>query len=85
MLNAPAETVGERLRVARLLAGLDQTEIGHMVGVSRPTVSSWERGLREPSVSQFIAWALATKQPLDRMIEGLPPCTPWDSNPEPTD
>lgn len=87
MLNVSVNTVAARLRAARLLAGLDQAEIAHAVGVGRTTVSSWERGFTEPSVSQFIAWARETKQPVDQLIDGLPgvKCTPWDLNPEPTD
>jgi transcriptional regulator with XRE-family HTH domain len=84
LMTVNAMTVGERLRASRLLAGIDQTEMGRIVGASRPTVSNWERGITEPTVSQFLRWAEATKQPADQMIDGLV-CTPWDLNPEPTD
>ncbi|WP_419719556.1 helix-turn-helix domain-containing protein [Microbacterium oxydans] len=56
-----------------------------LIGVGSATVSRWERGIAEPSVTQFALWAAATQQPLDRMIEGLEWCTPSDLNREPTD
>uniref|UniRef100_UPI003D6D66CF helix-turn-helix domain-containing protein n=1 Tax=Microbacterium proteolyticum TaxID=1572644 RepID=UPI003D6D66CF len=85
-LQSHATTVGELLRETRGAAGLTTRQIGPMVGVSFTTVAKWERGLGEPSATQFVLWARATKQPLNQMIEGLSAlCTPWDSNPEPTD
>lgn len=32
------------LKTARLLAGLTQTEIARTMGVSQPTINSWESG-----------------------------------------
>ncbi len=86
MLQSQATTVGQLLKDSRMLAGLTVREIAPHVGVSFATVSAWERGQGEPSARQFVAWAHATKQPLDQMIEGLLPlCTPSDLNREPTD
>lgn len=85
MIQIAAATPAELLKGTRGAAGLTTREIGAKVGVSASTVSAWERGAGEPSATQFILWARATKQPLDQMIEGLSSCTPWDSNPEPTD
>ena len=85
MLQSHTTTVAGRLREARALAGHSVRSIAPLVGVTRTTVSNWENGLSEPSISQFALWAAATKQPLDRMIEGLEWCTPRDLNPEPTD
>ena len=87
MMSVEAETVAGRLRASRVLCGLDQSHMAVALGVARTTVSNWERGIYEPNVSQFIAWARMTKQPVYQLIDGLPgvECTPWDSNPEPTD
>lgn len=38
------EQIGERIRTARLLKGLSQTELGEKLGVSFQAVSSWETG-----------------------------------------
>ena len=72
MLNIDAETVAQRLRASRRAADIDQAEIARTLGVARTTVSNWERGVFEPSVSQFIAWARITRQPVERLIDGLP-------------
>lgn len=86
-LSVLAVTVGGRLAKSRLLADLDQEDMAAALGLSRATISKWERDITEPSVSQFIAWARITKQPVDQLIDGLPgvECTPRDLNPEPTD
>ena len=85
MLQSQATTAAGFLRQTRLMAGLTTRDIAPRIGVSHATISKWERGEGEPSATQFVLWARATRQPLDRMIEGLSECTPWDSNPEPTD
>lgn len=41
-----------RLRLLRQALQVDQPELARHVGVSRQTVSSWERGLSEPTLSQ---------------------------------
>lgn len=61
----PAFTVGDRLRKSRELTGLDQTDFAAQLGVSRGTVSNYERSStenRKPIVMR--AWALATGVPL---------------------
>lgn len=38
----------------REAAGLSQEELGRLVGVTRQTIASWERGERAPSVAQIV-------------------------------
>jgi len=40
---------GNQLRAARLARGLSQAQLAAVVGVSRPAVSEWERGLCAPT------------------------------------
>lgn len=44
------QTVGERLKRARLELGLTQKELAERLGVAKVTVASWESGRRRPSV-----------------------------------
>jgi len=72
----PAITVrqmplGQTLQTFRQLADIDQTEMGRLIGVARPTISSWQRGLREPSFSQVVAWARITGQSLDVLASAV--------------
>lgn len=60
VLDDPTFSVADRLRKARVSAGLDQTEMASKIGVSRPTVSAWERGRSEPNVTQAARWAAVT-------------------------
>lgn len=52
-------TLGDRLRKARVRAGLDQTELAQRIAVSRGTVSNYElgRGKRPPKTLVLRAWA----------------------------
>jgi transcriptional regulator with XRE-family HTH domain len=56
-------TVGDEIRSARVRAHMDQAELARAVGVARPTISKWERGVSEPTLSQARAIARATGDP----------------------
>ena len=55
-------TVGDEIRKARHNAGLQQGELAQRIGVTRPTLSKWERGQGEPTVTIFRKIAYETKQ-----------------------
>jgi transcriptional regulator with XRE-family HTH domain len=84
MVNDTTRTLPERLRVSRLMAGLEQGDVAQRLGVARTTVSTWERGLTEPSATNFVLWAEITGQPLEWLAEGVL-CARRDSNPQPSD
>ena len=71
MLQANASTVGDLLRSMRVLSGLTTRDLAPLVGVSQRTVSNWENGKGEPTVSEFIRWAHATRQPVEGLLDGL--------------
>ena len=70
-LVSSATTVADRLAETRRLAGLTTRQMAQAVGSSQATISNWENGKGEPTISQFVLWAAATKQPLSSMTEGL--------------
>lgn len=47
------DSLGKRLRHARVEAGLQQTEVAQKVGVSRVAVSDWERDVSEPKAENL--------------------------------
>ena len=49
---------GERLKSARLGAGLNQTQLGEAVGLSQSMIGALERGDREPSIETVRALAV---------------------------
>lgn len=87
MIQSSATTVAELLQDTRRAAGLSTRAIAPKVGVSFTTVAKWERGMGEPSVSQFIEWALATDQAPEQLLQGLIEMkrARRDSNPQPSD
>lgn len=86
MIQIEATTLPEILRATRALSGLSSREIAPMIGVSAAAVTRWERGETEPSVTQFLLWAQATRQPAQQLLDGLDvTCATRDSNPQPSD
>lgn len=53
--------LGSLLRIMRLCAGLDQTEMARRLEVSQPTVSRWEKGGCLPAETQAEAWLAACR------------------------
>jgi transcriptional regulator with XRE-family HTH domain len=74
----PGFTQGDHLRKAREYAGLEQGDLATELGVSRATISNYERGLVKPRKPVLVAWALRTGVALDWL------CPRQDSNLQPT-
>lgn len=41
------------LAAARVNAGLTQEKVANLLGISKSTICSWEKGLSEPTLSQL--------------------------------
>ena len=66
--------VGDRLRVAREVAGLSQDELALLTGISRQTISNYELGLsKKPKPPYIAAIALATHFNRDWIEHGIEP------------
>ena len=50
----------DRLRLARLKAGIEQEEMAEILGVSSSTISNWECGRTAPKAAFVAAWARVT-------------------------
>lgn len=50
----------DRLRIARLKAGIEQEEMAEILGVSSSTISNWEHGRTVPKNAFISAWAQVT-------------------------
>lgn len=64
-MSATGITYHDRLRRARLDAGLDQTDLAVLAGISTSTVSAVERGDRDITAPKLFAWARACGAALD--------------------
>lgn len=67
----PEWTLADRLRKARESAGLEQTELAELAGISRATISAAENGAR-PARATLRLWALATGVPVTWLETGQP-------------
>jgi transcriptional regulator with XRE-family HTH domain len=71
MLDNRTWTLAERLKKARQLAGMEQAQLAEAVGVSRVSISNYELGKTEPTVTTFVLWAEATGATLEWLAEGV--------------
>ena len=92
-------TLEDRLRKAREVTGLGQSEFAAEIDVSRRTVGNYESGSVAPRRIVLKAWALRSGVPLEWLETGSVThespspggdglsveCAPRDSNPEPID
>ena len=67
----PQFTMGDRLRKAREMAGVESGEFADQIGVSRNTVTNYERDKVAPRKIVLNAWALRTGVPLSWLQTGI--------------
>ncbi len=72
------QLIGERLKIARELAGLTQSQVAEGLSVSEMTVYRWETGRFEPSFAKLQALARLLQQPMEVLLGGTP--TAGESN-----
>jgi transcriptional regulator with XRE-family HTH domain len=68
--TVPDWTMTDRLRKAREQSGLDQSEFADALGVSRGTVSNYERGSTAYGRPVLLAWAMCSGVPLQWLLTG---------------
>jgi transcriptional regulator with XRE-family HTH domain len=68
----PQWTLGDRLRKARELTGLDRGEFAVDLGVSRNTVVNYEHAKVNPRKPVLIAWAMKCGVSLDWLLGSDP-------------
>jgi transcriptional regulator with XRE-family HTH domain len=54
---APAGSIGSKMRIARMMAGLRQGDLANRMEISQVTVSSWETGRTHPNALQLERFA----------------------------
>lgn len=77
----PEFTIGDRLRKARETLDMEQSPFAELIGVSRGTVSNYERGTTQAYKPVVVrAWALATGVSLEWLERGITPGGPDGSS-----
>lgn len=64
--------IGERLKTARELVSLTQSQVAERLSVSEMTVYRWETGRFEPSFAKLQALARLFQQPMEGLLGGIP-------------
>lgn len=78
-------TIGDRLRKARETAGLEQQELADIIGISRNTVSNYEKGRTQPRMLELREWSAATAVDLHWLVADWVKRPRQDSNLRPAD
>lgn len=58
----------DRLKELRIEKNLTQEKLAKLIGMSKMTVSHWERGYCEPSIAQLIAIAKLFEVSVDYLV-----------------
>ena len=66
-------TLGDRLRKARDAAGLNQDQLADELGISRRSITNYERGQATPIRSILIVWAMRCGVPFEWLADGTHP------------
>ena len=68
----PVWSLGECIAKARSLISLNQEEFGQLIGVSGSLVSKWEKGVREPKLSDLRNIEAVTPVPEGWLLRAVP-------------
>jgi transcriptional regulator with XRE-family HTH domain len=71
--SVPEFTMGDRIRRARMNAGLKQQDIEDETGISRNSVTAWEHDARMPSAALLRVLANYLHVPVEWIIQGTTP------------
>ena len=72
----PQQQIGQRIREARLRAGLSQVAAADALGIARPTLTSIEAGRRSVRAEELVRFAAVLRASVyellsDRPIDGV--------------
>lgn len=73
--------VGQRIKIARLLANLSQTDLAAACGVTFQQVQKYESGFNRVSASRLHQIATVTERPISFFFEGADPSNPPENDP----
>jgi SOS-response transcriptional repressor LexA len=63
--------IGQRMKMRRKMAGMSQTDLGRLVGVSKVAVSQWENGDTQPNGENLLKMAQALECPPEWILSGI--------------
>ena len=63
------KNLGKRIKVARVEQDLTQTDLAKKIGANQKSVSRYENGIVEPSLSTMYKIAKILKKPVDHFLQ----------------
>jgi transcriptional regulator with XRE-family HTH domain len=72
-VQAETQAVSDKIREARLLAGMTQQQLADALGVTQTAVSYWESGKRDMGVGDLLAYAAALGVAAASLLPGESP------------
>lgn len=72
--HTPEWTLADRMRKARIDAGLTAQQIADAIGISRKSVTNYETGATHPLRPILAAWAEVTGTYIEWLEEGVVTC-----------
>ncbi len=48
-------SIGNRIRFNRMVKNMSATKLASIIGVAQPTISSWEKGQKNPTIGNLVA------------------------------
>lgn len=75
------ELIGERIRLARKVKGLNQADLAAMIGVTQPAVANWESGVHDPRRLLLAKLATVLDVSLDWLAAGARSAAELDKHP----
>lgn len=73
--QVPSFTLGDRLRKARELTGLDRKQFAEHIGIHRDSIAKYETDRTRPRPPILAAWSMATHVDLEWIRGGAGPNT----------
>ncbi|MBK1698745.1 helix-turn-helix domain-containing protein [Rhodovibrio salinarum] len=74
--DAQPQTLGQRIRTQRKRLGLSVTELARRAGVTRDTLSEWERDGTAPRSNRLLTLAGVMETNIGWLLEGHGECSP---------
>jgi len=64
-----AKKLGKKIKVARVEADLNQTELAHKISAKQKSISRYETGVSLPSISTLVKIAKVLKKPAGYFLD----------------
>ena len=83
--DVPEFTLGDRLRKAREVSGMEMQDLAALIDIHRQSVARYEQGIAVPKQHVLLSWSMVTGIDLQWIVSGVPRSTQVDQSTRTTD